>query len=171
MKKLMENKNVVTMCFILVLSLLFYIIHGVFLATFVINLPLVEDAITDEFEYGEGKYTYTFKNELEQAKYYHNEDMLQLNKYFLYGLTFLAFISSYIIQVYLPSRYENINLLQQLKVDNIVVSFAIAFISIYVIPIAFGLIIPHNRLMPFLTPIYEAKQAELLQKYKMIFLY
>jgi hypothetical protein len=96
----LEQKPVIA--YLVIAGFLFYVLHTFLQVVFIVTLPMEEGwaVETEEFDTADGTETVVteFKDEYEEAKYYHNEQMLDRNKYLIgaefalgLGLTILLF--------------------------------------------------------------------------------
>lgn len=95
-----------------------YLTSALWSAIFIVPMPLDADAITDSVEVQTGEneskwYATGFKNSLEEAKYYHNRNMRERNRYWVYGQLLvgaaLGILAFYVVPKWrtaLNPRYE-----------------------------------------------------------------
>lgn len=121
-------------------GMLMYLLHAALQSVFIISLPMEEGWAVETVQTDEREYITEFKNELEQAKYYHNTDMLKRNKYLMFGEFLFVFGISYLVFHLIPKWKNILN-----NESGLAVFFTIgiiSFIVLFIAPLVFSIILP-----------------------------
>ncbi|MCG8345123.1 MAG: hypothetical protein MI685_08200 [Chlorobiales bacterium] len=108
------NKPAHIVAFAVSLGIFAYLASALWSAIFIVPLPMEKDAIIDsiEIETGEDRYggiqtewhPIEFKNTLEELKYYHNLQMRDRNRYWLYGELIVGGLIGLFVFYIIPKR-------------------------------------------------------------------
>jgi len=172
------NKPVHVIIFAIVLGFFSFLASATWSAIFIVSLPMAEDAIIDavEIETGEDRYgtiqtewwPIEFKNSLEELKYYHNLQMLDRNRYWLYGQLILGGLLSLCAFYIIPKWRNTLDPEDSSRV--VVTSVFLGVLTVLIMPFVFGRVLPAPvKWFPQeIIDIAELRENEVLNQLKVL---
>lgn len=145
------NKLSHIIVFAISLGIFAFLLTALWSAIFIVSLPVEKDAITDsiEIETGENRYggvqtewyPTEFKNTFEELKYYHNEQMRDRNRYWIYGLMLFGGILGLFVFYIIPKWRNNLEK-QHDSLKIAMESITLGVVAVLIIPFILSWILP-----------------------------
>jgi|GEM_PF-1903908 len=132
------------LAFLFLAGAFFYLAGALWSAYFIVSLPQAEDWCIDWIEpdpdAGGSSFSgcVSFKNDVEASKYYHNKEMLALNRKWVYATIGAAILLSLFLFWYFPSRIHR----RQVPHDAFVTAIVLGFIAAVIAPMIFSWVLP-----------------------------
>lgn len=154
--------------YVFIVGLLFFMLHYALQAMLIINVPQapngVEIVIIDN-----KSYLASAQNEIEEAKYYHNVNMLKRNKHLIWFESALCILLTYVVFGYYPKVKNREWFNDSNKFEFYASIIVLGYITAAVIPLLWSFILPTGSewLPTALMDYHDSQVNEVLKQIQM----